>query len=521
MARGPDLPSWGSISRSSTPPTTANSTVARPPVRVLLRQGDLRHRPADRRLGRRECRDRLGRQLKAAPLSDEARASIRPAARPRPPTLPGLAGPEEGAARADQLPRLPPQAAGARPRRRRLFQTRTHGFFGVGIDAVPAQDCFGFGYPGFQGTQARRRLARPGITAAPTDEEEPYFFHFPDGNASVARLLVRTLVPAAAPRLDDGRHRDGAGRLRQARRAAGAGQNPAEQLRDARAARRPDGSASASEVTYAERHEIVKTVKAARASWRAGTRRFPTSVPSCRPRRKRRWNTASRCRWSTPTSPSATGRRSRQLGVQRISIAGHVPHLGRPGLPGEPRRLQFARHARGAHRAAPVERRASPGLPARDQHRLGRAGAALDAVRDVRAEHSRPAGPHARRRRLRSGRATSSGITVNRWPHGYAYEYNSLWDAGLARGQQPCVLARKQFGRITIANSDAGGVRLHRRRDRPGLSRRFRAAATTAELISSGLPAKLSPPLAHGGSFQFRAGPGPGMFGLVFRSLNG
>jgi spermidine dehydrogenase len=29
--------------------------------------------------------------------------------------------------------------------------------------------------------------------------EEPYIFHFPDGNASVARLLVRALVPDAVP----------------------------------------------------------------------------------------------------------------------------------------------------------------------------------------------------------------------------------------------------------------------------------------------------------------------------------
>jgi spermidine dehydrogenase len=30
-------------------------------------------------------------------------------------------------------------------------------------------------------------------------EREPYIFHFPDGNASIARLLVRSLVPGCAP----------------------------------------------------------------------------------------------------------------------------------------------------------------------------------------------------------------------------------------------------------------------------------------------------------------------------------
>ena len=29
--------------------------------------------------------------------------------------------------------------------------------------------------------------------------EEPYIFHFPDGNASVARLLVRSLIPGSVP----------------------------------------------------------------------------------------------------------------------------------------------------------------------------------------------------------------------------------------------------------------------------------------------------------------------------------
>jgi spermidine dehydrogenase len=48
-------------------------------------------------------------------------------------------------------------------------------------------------------------------------------------------------------------------------------------------------------------------------------------------------------------------------------------------------------------------------------------------------------------------------ITVNRWPHGYAPEYNPLFDPEVAEAQRPWVLGRAQFGRIAIANSDAGG----------------------------------------------------------------
>jgi spermidine dehydrogenase len=46
-------------------------------------------------------------------------------------------------------------------------------------------------------------------------------------------------------------------------------------------------------------------------------------------------------------------------------------------------------------------------------------------------------------------------ITVNRWPHGYAYEYMSLDDPEWAQGQAPHELGRAQFGRISIANSDS------------------------------------------------------------------
>jgi spermidine dehydrogenase len=49
-----------------------------------------------------------------------------------------------------------------------------------------------------------------------------------------------------------------------------------------------------------------------------------------------------------------------------------------------------------------------------------------------------------------------AGITVNRWPHGYAYEYNDLSDPN-EYGPEigPHVAGRAQIGRISIANADA------------------------------------------------------------------
>jgi spermidine dehydrogenase len=48
-----------------------------------------------------------------------------------------------------------------------------------------------------------------------------------------------------------------------------------------------------------------------------------------------------------------------------------------------------------------------------------------------------------------------SAITVNRWPHGYAYSADSLFDRETS-GPQPYEVARRRCGSVTIANSDAG-----------------------------------------------------------------
>src|SRR5579872_6591459 len=72
----------------------------------------------------------------------------------------------------------------------RLYQAISEPLFGVGIDAIAALDAGGAGYPGFRGI---------GIDQESLQHERDYFFHFPDGNASIARLLVRKLIPDAMP----------------------------------------------------------------------------------------------------------------------------------------------------------------------------------------------------------------------------------------------------------------------------------------------------------------------------------
>ena len=46
-------------------------------------------------------------------------------------------------------------------------------------------------------------------------------------------------------------------------------------------------------------------------------------------------------------------------------------------------------------------------------------------------------------------------ITINRWSHGYAYDYMELYDPEWPEGQAPHELGRKRFGHISIANSDS------------------------------------------------------------------
>jgi spermidine dehydrogenase len=96
-----------------------------------------------------------------------------------------------------------------------------------------------------------------------------------------------------------------------------------------------------------------------------------------------------------------------------------------------------------------------PGRPAREQHKLGRIQLYSTTFetyeRNIREQLLRTLGTGGF-----DPARDILGITVNRWPHGYAYEYNSLFDQfWLEGGQTPCQVARKPFGRIAIANADA------------------------------------------------------------------
>ena len=73
-----------------------------------------------------------------------------------------------------------------------MFDGRTLDLYASKSEAVPALLAWDCEYPGFQGLG----LQRP---KGGTMEGDPYIYHFPDGNASLARLFVREMIPGVAP----------------------------------------------------------------------------------------------------------------------------------------------------------------------------------------------------------------------------------------------------------------------------------------------------------------------------------
>jgi spermidine dehydrogenase len=99
----------------------------------------------------------------------------------------------------------------------------------------------------------------------------------------------------------------------------------------------------------------------------------------------------------------------------------------------------------------------APDLPEREQHRIGRRDVLTTSFetyeRNIRDQLDRMLGPGG----FDAARDITA-ITVNRWPHGYTYEYNPLFDPDWPPGEAPHEIGRTRFGTITIANADSGAA---------------------------------------------------------------
>ncbi len=99
----------------------------------------------------------------------------------------------------------------------------------------------------------------------------------------------------------------------------------------------------------------------------------------------------------------------------------------------------------------------SPGLPRKEQNRIGQQELRSMTFEDfelaIRRQFARMLGGTG------FDPATDIvGIAANRWPDGYSYTYDTLADPDVPPEQRPHVIGRQRFGRMTIANSDAGAA---------------------------------------------------------------
>jgi spermidine dehydrogenase len=396
--------------------------------------------------------------LEETPLSASARAAIVQIQEAKIDYLPGLSSDEK----KQRLSRMSYEAflrdlVRVEPAVLNFYHARTMGEWGVGTDAVSALDCWGFGLPGFQGMSlAKGSIRRMGFTPAGYEDTGGSFrLHFPDGNATIARLLVRDLIPSAVPgngvedivtakvnyaQLD--RHATPI-RLRLNSIAI-----RARHLGDPK-------SATHVEVTYLRGGQAFTA--RARATVLAC---YNMMIPYLCPELPETQKEALHKLVKTPLVYTSVALRNRKafdaLKVHRVYAPGgyhtyfHLnPHVNiggyqSPNSADEPILVHMVR--------TPCK----AGLPEHDQNRAGRE----ELLRTTFETFERNI-------RDQLGRTLSAGgfdparditaITVNRWPHGYAPEYNPLFDPDVPEAERPNVIGRMQFGRIAIANSDSGG----------------------------------------------------------------
>jgi spermidine dehydrogenase len=338
-----------------------------------------------------------------------------------------------------------------------FYQTRTNGEWGVGIDAEPALDCWALGLPGFQGMNLESGPAsRMSYSAAGYSAGGSPRFHFPDGNATIARLLVRELIPEAVPgrssedvvtariaydRLD---HENNGTRIRLNSTVVRA-QNVADAA-----------SSQSVVVTYAANGKVL-TAHANSCVLACWNMTIPYLCPDLPEKQKEALHYLVKVPLVYTSVGLGNWNAFKKLAVHSIQFPGaywnsanlnwpiDIGDYKSPRSPDQPILLHLSR--------TPCR----PGLPAREQHKAGRMELLATSFetfeRNIRDQLARS---------LATGGFDPArdieGITVNRWPHGYGYEYNPLFDPQWAPGEAPHEIGRAPHGCITIANSDSGAT---------------------------------------------------------------
>jgi len=293
-----------------------------------------------------------------------------------------------------------------------------------------------------------------GRDAIPNEEADEYFFHFPDGNASIARLLVRSLIPNAVPghnaqdivttqvKYDELDRPSNKVRIRLSSTAV-----KVAHIGDPATAREV-------EVSYSSQGQL-KTVRAAYcvlACWH-------TMIPYLMPELPQPQLDALISSEKVPITYTNVALKNWQAFVKLKAGSTYAPgsYFTEVALD---QRVNIGDYHATTKPSEPIVLTmhhfpCQPGLPSREQHRAGRAQLYVTPFagfeRNIREQLARSLGSGGL-----DPAQDIAAITVNRWPHGYAYQYNSLWDPfWLNGGTQPCVTARQPYGRVAIANADA------------------------------------------------------------------
>ena len=344
-----------------------------------------------------------------------------------------------------------------------FFHNQGAGSFCVGVDCFPALFAWQDGLPGFSGMDLepspKELLAdlpgghhgrQIGPGGGPT-------VHFPDGNATIARLLVRWLISGAVP----GRSMEdvGAAHVNYALLDRG-GQTARIRLNSTVVHVQHDGEMSRAQQVITGYVRGGKTYRVrSRAVVMACWNMFiPYLVPELPGAQKEAlafgvkgplvYTSVAVKQWTAFEKLGVTGVSAPTMYHTSVDLpeAVSLGELQHPLRPEEPIVLHMTRY--------PM----SPGKPRKEQHRIGRADLLSTTFetfeRNIRDQLGRTLGP--------GGFDPARDIiamAVNRWPHGYAYTYNPLYDpmewVYTSTNDRPCVKARQPFGLIAIANSDA------------------------------------------------------------------
>ena len=323
----------------------------------------------------------------------------------------------------------------------------------VNIDVISAANARSFGYPGFAGLDLTFEVHK-------TDNaiEEPNIFHFPDGNATVARLLVKKLIPSVSfgDSVEDiVTARFDYGRLDQPSSAARIRLNSSV----VRARHIADNLSNPVSITYVRGDEAynVTANQVVMAGYNALIPRLCPEMPEAQK------NALANCVRAPLVYTNVLIRNWRslaELGVRRAYCPGCYHHSLAIDYPVSMGVYQFSQSPDNPVVLHLTRVPGDPGKGAKEQIDAGRRDlltASFETFeRNIRGQLQDmfgPAGFDAAR--------DIAGITVNRWPHGYAYGYDpesdrlayepEKWPATKRNWE----LGRRRFGNISIASTDA------------------------------------------------------------------